>query len=373
MSTIEERLREALHDKARDYEAHPQARARIRRRVRRRRARLAAAGGALAAIAVAGASVPAVLDRGADDREAAARPSGDTAYQGPRTIRELYPPTSEMVRSEPIGGRAKPTDVWFSDLNGTPALCWSWTGEPVEGGCASPLSPRAEDDFTARFGEDLGGPPIGGQMALGVAGPDVASVTAVLGDGREVTGRLLHGEGFRYPVWQVGGTHTVESVTLKDAGGRALGTVEQPDADTGRGCALPERPPGAAVDLPGSDLAAHWDGSCLGFWAGGKAVKGFEPDGPLAEAARRDGGRRWAEGYERWAEGRRWWGIAGPETRRVEFELHSGVRVEARTVVPDWNQRVALFGGAVPPEHGPEGTLTGYGADGTALWHRNYF
>ncbi|OLT34794.1 hypothetical protein BJF79_32960 [Actinomadura sp. CNU-125] len=387
MSTIEERLREALHGEADGYTARPDAKARIHHRVRRRRARFAAAG-ALAAVAVAGASVPVLTggDVQRDGRQVLTPSSTGPGRPGPKTLRDLNPPTGEVLRTDPVGGRVSRTDVWYSTVNGEAALCWSWSSTPNVGGCASPASPEPDDAYAAHFGEYLGGPPIGGEMAIGVASPDVASVTAELADGRKATGRLLHGSGFPHPVWQVGGLGAIEKVVLADAGGEAIATIEKQDAGTDPGCPLRTRRPDGAVELGGTGVAANWDGQCLVFWNGAETAGWLQPENALLEAdrpggsltdeARRDGGHLWTSGN-------RWYGVTGTQTERVEFELSDGTRVEVRTIVPPWDEKVALFAGTVPPGYGPqgapadgpltgygvEGTATGYGADGTALWH----
>jgi hypothetical protein len=63
----------------------------------------------------------------------------------------------------------------------------------------------------------------------GVAAPGVTAVTAVLADGREYTGTLVHGKGFSYPVWLVSyPLKDPATLIFRDAAGKEVGVLHEP-------------------------------------------------------------------------------------------------------------------------------------------------
>jgi hypothetical protein len=63
----------------------------------------------------------------------------------------------------------------------------------------------------------------------GVAAPGVTTVTAVLADGREYTGTLVHGKGFSYPVWLVSyPLKDPATLVFRDATGKEVAVLHEP-------------------------------------------------------------------------------------------------------------------------------------------------
>jgi hypothetical protein len=250
MNTLEDRLREALGERASlssiDPDAWDKTVARSRRRFRPARFRPArfprgtvslrtvslrlgipaAAAAAVVAIALVATALTGSHDLAGGTRTSTGpAPVGSARSQQPpappgRNSSEIQsnPPVTAIVRVAGIGGPGTWTFLWFGYTKGDRAegieLC-SVTdgGDYFGGGLCAPVSLQAQQGFVEGIGP----------VKIGVASKHATSVTATLPAGRTVKGVVVSGSNFPDSVWLVN-YPTADSVGIvaRDAAGHPV-------------------------------------------------------------------------------------------------------------------------------------------------------
>jgi hypothetical protein len=337
MNTLEDRVRGALRAHAEDFAAHPDAWAQIRARsraARRRRGLLrwsqpgrflipAAAAAAVVAIVVASVGLSDVFGRegsttgvgGAPRPKPTSTvspgvipsPAGPYSPSGPaEEMLVTDPPVSAVIglaipraaanANRAVGyfwiGYASPR-YWFDQITPGPQLCndtVNVTNGESSGFCW-PLPLLGAVHLARVTGNESVG--TGQTILLGAAVPQVASVAAVLPDGRAYSGVVKTGHGFGYKAWTVG-YPPAKGVRLvfRDASGAQVTTLSS---------AAPIGPPQVAQPRSGGIVVFHYpagratgagettayliDGR-VGFWSriwGGYISPVSAADGPTAD------------------------------------------------------------------------------------------
>lgn len=235
MSPLEDRLREALRERATQSPVSPDAWPRTLARTGRRPW---APAWARFVIPVAAAAATIVIIVGAAVLTGHRSPDG-TGATGPTAPATATPPASPgpddyLMRATPpvtavvpvkltLGGKTTLTVVWFGYTKGARsqgiALCTETYGAGYggAGGCESAPLP------TGKAASSVGGV---GSIKLGAAVRQAASVTALLPGGRRVPGVLTSGRGFPHQVWAVAYPQPNNAqVVFADTGGGRLGQL----------------------------------------------------------------------------------------------------------------------------------------------------
>jgi hypothetical protein len=324
MNTLEDRLREALRERADHSPVSSDAWERVLTRARRRRAfplggrarqaryvipalaAAAVAGVIIAANVVAGqlpsgpASAPA--GGGTHPSTASPPPSGVSAQLGLRSLSEQVPPSSavlsyqyaaegkKIVGSFWLGYRSQA--LWFDNVSPGLQLCSAvfntYATQQPEYGTTGPEQPvtqgsgqafcRASPQLSAgQVVQVTGGINAGdnsGAFATlstrsGIAAAPVASVTAVLPDGRTLAGVVGTGRGFAFKVWSV--TYPPEGavrLVFRDSSGHELASLTRPAVPTILVPPRAARPGSGAVIIlvAGSSIRAYLVDGHVSFW-----------------------------------------------------------------------------------------------------------
>jgi hypothetical protein len=320
MNTLEDRLRDALRERADHSPVSSDAWERVLTRVRRRRAfRL---GGhawharyvipALAAAAVAGVIIAANVIAGQLPSPSATPGAGTTPSAVPtsvawqlglaRSLAQQVPPTSAVLAYQDspegtgvyavfwLGHRSQ--SLWFDNVDPGIQLCSVMSSnnaiEQPEYGTASPERPATLGNGTGfcqaapqlaagqvvrvTEGTSVGGNP-SALAALsarsGIAAAPVASVTAVLPDGRTFAGVVGTGRGFTDKVWSVAyPPDGAVRLVFRDSSGRVLASLNRPGSPAFIGPPRAARPGSGAVIflVPGGTIRAYLVDGHIGFW-----------------------------------------------------------------------------------------------------------
>ena len=285
MNAIEDRLREALAERAAHCPINPDAWdktvTRSRRRIRLARpawlpagfAIPAAAAAAVVAIVVAATAVTGGLTGGhSSPGQHPARPA--TAGQhGPKppgkevlAVRDI-PPVTPFVKAKFFADRHTVWDfLWFGYVPGYArlgiALCQFNESGTYDGwsGCTSGALPAGTlARSTATDGS--------GWIRVGVSAPQVTSVKAVLPGGQAVAGVVKAVHGVPYKVWGV--SYAVEDaarIVFSDAAGHEVTQLNLPSGDI----PVPARPSSGGIRI--YKYASQWvtayriSGDRIGFW-----------------------------------------------------------------------------------------------------------
>lgn len=215
MTTVEDRLRDALRERAAhcpiDSDAWPQTVARTRRAGRAagwfRFGIPAAAAAAVVAIVVGVAALTGLGGlrsgpRGTIGATPTASPSGTPAPPGPGSYEmQQAPPVTAVVPVKlVVGGQTTWTFVWFGYLKNDRAegivMCTVTDGAGYHGGggCGPANVPAHQVAYR-------NGPC--GSITMGTALKQVTAVSAQQADGRTVPGVVVSGRGFPYKFWAV--------------------------------------------------------------------------------------------------------------------------------------------------------------------------
>ena len=237
MNTLEDRLREALRERAGQSPVSPDAWSRTLARTRRHvwgpawtRFMIPVAAAAAIVVIIAGAAV-LTGNRG---QHGGSRRLGPTTAPASATPPAPPGPDSYLMRATPpvtavvpikltAGGKTTWTFVWFGYMKSARdqgiALCSVTDGAGYygSGGCgAAPVPP-------GKVAASAGGT---GSIRLGTAVKQVTSAAALLPGGRRVPGVLVSGRGFPYKVWAVVYPQPNSArVVFAGAGGRRLGQL----------------------------------------------------------------------------------------------------------------------------------------------------
>jgi hypothetical protein len=319
MNTVEDRLRDALRERADHSPVSTDAWERVLARTRRRRG--FALGGhagqaryvipALAAAAVAGVIITASViagqvpppsatpGSGTSPSTASPPPSGVTPQVGVGRLSRQVPPSSAVLSYEyAAGGKEifaefwlgyRSKALWFDNVSLGLQLCSTvsstYTVRLPEFGTTGPERPvtQASGQAFCRAAPQLtpgqavqvtGGLNNTGAFATlsmrsGIAAAPVASVTAVLPDGRTFTGVVGTGRGFTFKVWSV--TYPPDGavrLVFRDSSGHELASLARPGVPTVVVPPRAARPGSGAVILlvTGGSIRAYLIDGHVGFW-----------------------------------------------------------------------------------------------------------
>jgi len=333
MNTLEDRLRDALRERADHSPVSSDAWERVLARARRRRAFVL--GGhawqaryvipALAAAAVAGIIIAANLVAGQLPSGPASAPAGGATYApaassppGPaqrlaatgRLSREVpassavlsyeYSPEGKQIWASFWLGHRSPA-VWFDNISPGLQLCsaiiGTYTTQQPQYGTTGPERPvlsasgqafcrpvpqLAAGQVVRVTGGINAGEPGGAFAAMsmrsGVAAAAVVSVTAVLPDGRTFAGVVGTGRGFSFKVWSV--TYPPDGavrLVFRDGSGRELASLTRPAVPSGLVQRPAARPGRGGVGLAGGAVTAYLIGGHVGFWIAPSGWAAYAP------------------------------------------------------------------------------------------------
>lgn len=353
MNTLEDRLREALAERAAHSPLDPDAWDKTVARSRRRRIRLARPGwfpaglvipaAAAAAVVAIVMAATAVTGSHGSHGQHPARPAPAT-QAGPKptvknniAVRDIPPVTPFVKAKFSADGHTVWDFWWFGYLPGYArlgiALCQYNQGGTYDGwfGCTSGALPGgALARSTATDGS--------GWIRIGVSVPQVTSVTAVLPGGQTVSGVVKAVHGVRYKVWAV--SYPVQDparITFRDAAGHQVTQLNLPSGDF----PVPARP--SSGGIPIYKYAGQWvtayriGGGRIGFWWGGSSSFPLLPvsQAPLSVATAIQG-----PAY--------WYGYAPADASRVAIQMPGGQQYSASTR-PGWPGSGISFWGPVGP------------------------
>jgi hypothetical protein len=377
MNTIEDRLREALRERAKYSPVDPDAWVKTVARTRpaRGRTRAGARSRFLIPVAAAAAVVAIVLGvtaltghLGARGRApSVAQPSIPAPLSRNDFLVKQDPPMSEIV---PVtvrtpGGQVESVFVWFARTKGGRGtmLCSQIfrKGSVTSAVCQSvQLSGRQVAVLTA--GDAF--------IRLGASSSQVTSVSAQLSGGRSVAGKLISGRGFPAKVWLVSyslevnaGTASDVGIVFRDAAGRQAGHLTLIGASQ-----FPPAGPG------GMTVFRNQKGSATAYLVGGRvevsstglptAVFESQPaSGPPdvdVFTSQDDIPRTSLEFY----------GYAHENVARVTVQVADGRQVSA-TTFPGWKGSGVRLWAVPAPAHLPAQLrylVLGYDAGGHVVW-----
>jgi len=351
MTTLEDRLREALTERAALSPVDPHAWDKVVARSSRRRFRWPwpartgllvplAAAAAVAIVIVAATTLVGHVGSGSKQLgRASASPSGPPPGEINQLVRQI-PPVTPIVRISLFADGHQVRDfLWFGYVPGHAAagiaLCQVNEGGFYDGyqACTSGALPAG---VLARSTATDGS----GWIRLGVTARQVTSVTARLSGGPTVHGVVESVRGIPYKVWAV--SYPVGSaarVVFGDATGHEVTHLDVPGDQP-----APSRPShgGIALFRYGNDMMTAYriTGRRIGFWAGGNSMWS---DVPISESAL----NVTATGSTRSSTGTTpddWFGYAPTGTAHVALRLADGRQFASRTI-PGWPGSGIVFWG----------------------------
>jgi hypothetical protein len=356
MSTLEDRLREALAERAAlspiDPGAWDKTVARSRRRPRLQWQRPAwtrllvpaAAAAAVAAIAVGATLLTGHVGGPAAKSTKPASPAASPHVPPPPgrnypVLREIPPVTPFVPIKLFADGHTVWTYLWFGYVPGYAsagiALCEVNDGGVYDGYYAC-TSGRLPAGVLARSAATDGS----GWIRLGVTAPQVTSVTAVLPDGQKIHGTVEPVRGLPYKLWAVSYPVTpAATLVFRDTAGREVTRLGMPGEQP-----APSRPShgGIALFRYGGDMMTAYriSGDRIGFWAGGDSMWSDVPisESPLNVIA--TGSTRSSTG----STPDDWFGYAPSGVERVTLRLSDGRQFSSRTI-PGWLGSGVVFWG----------------------------
>ena len=393
MNTIEDRLREALRERAGQSPVSPDAWSRTLARTRRRvwgpawtRSMIPVTAAAAMVVIIVGAAL-LTGNRGQHNEPGPASGSASAsatppAPPGPNSylMRGTPPVTAVVPVKLTAGGKTTWTFVWFGYMKSARdqgiALCSVTDGDGYygSGGCgAAPVPP-------GQAAASAGGT---GAIRMGVVVRQAASVTALLPGGRRVPGVLASGRGFPYQVWAVVYPQPDSArVVFADAGGRRLGQLslpaDYPPPSQPRTGGIPVfRYPARTLEPSAGTMTAYLldgrvvgvRGQVVGFWdsRSSSSISIVPADGPPAvELFGGDFTSHTKQTY--------FYGYAHENVRRVTLRL-GGEQYSARTVAAWPGSDLRLWHFPVPASAllAPHASrvLLGYDAAGRVTWQKN--
>jgi len=386
MNDVEDRLREALRERAThspvDPDAWEQTVARVRRPVRARiwsRFTVPVAAAAAVVAIIAGATVlTGHGGLGADpgrSAPASASASATPAPPGPGNyLIQQNPPVSAIVRVKmKIGGQTTWTFVWFgylkSDRSQGPNLCSVTDGGGFygSGGCGITQIPVHQVAVSS------GGT---GSIRMGVSIRQVTSVTAQLPGGRSAAGVVLSGRGFPGKVWLVNYPSADNArIVFRDASGTEIGYLTQtgnppfPSRPGSGGITVFHYPAGVVDAKPGWMTAYLLRDGRVGFWSSDNAdsvISSKPASGPPAVGLL--GGD-----YLRGSPLVEFYGYAHENVTQVVLRLADGKQFGARTFAAWKRSGLRLWAFSVPTDlliraKPGQDVLLGYDAAGQVVW-----
>ena len=359
MSALEDRLREALAERATLSPVDPHAWDKTVARSRRRRrlrwpwpARTGLLIPAAAAAAVTAIAVAATLLTGHGGLSGApgttstrpATPSASPSVPPPPgpndlVVREI-PPVTPFVRIKLFAdGHTVVTYLWFGYVPGYAsaglALCEVNDGGAYDGYSAC-TSGRLPAGVLARSAATDGT----GWIRLGVAAPQVTSVTAVLPGGQTVRGSVESVQGQPDKLWAVSyPVAPAARLVFRDAAGREVTHLDTPGEQP-----APSRPSHGGIALfryAGDTMTAYRiSGDRIGYWTGSDSLWSDVPVSESALSAIETGSTRTSTG----STPDDWFGYAPSGVARVALRLSDGRQFGSRTI-PGWPGSGVVFWG----------------------------
>jgi hypothetical protein len=364
MTTLEDRLREALAERAAHSPIAPDAWHKTLARGRRR-PRLgwalrwtsghaglvipAAAAAAVVAIIVAattltGGAVPRANPGAAVSHAPAGggtSPSPDptgtpAAPPGPGNLMfKLAPPATPMIEFKMVfPGQTDWYFLWLGhytrSATGELMLCdVTYVGNHPGGGWCS-AAPRLGTHQVVRQAGGMG------SVLIGIGAAEVASVTAWLPSG-DVPGQVKSGRGFPYKIWLADIAMRGRTVVVfRDAAGREVARLTNTGLPP-----LPPRPSSGGItvfSLPGDTMTAYLKDGKIGFWGSDGNVTGWMAIEPSRLRM-----------LENWHNRIEWFGYAAADVARVALREASG-RLFSVLTIPGWpGSRITLWGPVVVP------------------------
>jgi hypothetical protein len=400
MNSVEDRLRDALRERAAhspiDPDAWPRTVARSRRRLVSApmwsRFMIPAAAAAAVVAIVAGTTVLTGHGglrggSGATGVSSVSPPasspsaSGAPAPPGPGSYLMRYdPPLSAIVPIKLTTGRQTTwTFVWFGRLKSDPGegiqLCTVTDGgDYYGGGGCTPVQLQEQQGFVE--GSDT--------IKLIVSDPQVTSVTALLPAGRSFSGLGAFGRGFPYKVWLVNfPTQDNATIVLRNAGGHVVkrmsitGEYPPPAQPRSGGIALFRYPADAVATTAGTMTAylldgrlVGVDGLVVGFWGSNSnsVISNVPASGPQTIV---NLGGSWIRG----ATVVEYFGYAHQNVTRVVLRLADGRQYDAQTTVAWPGSGLRLWHFAVPVKavsfEPAKQAMLGYDAAGQVVWDKS--
>jgi len=393
MNTIEDRLREALRERASHSPIDPDAWERTVARSRRRRwawagvrHRAGAWSRLLIPVAAAAAVVAVVIgatvltgrvgQHAGPGRSPTAAPSPTPPAppgRGNYGIQQV-PPTSAIVPIKTGSGRQVFwTFVWFGyDIHyrseGIQLCSDTYSGGFDDGGGCGPVHIPAGQVAAGEGGD--------GDIRLGVSVPKVASVAAQLPGGHSVPGVLVSGRGFPYRVWAVQyPTANDATVVFRDAAGHEAGHLfiqgnpPWPHRPGSGGIAVFRYPAGTEAPKAGV-MTGYLIGGKVVFWNsdGGSSMSDALATGPPAVGLFQGAWSPKLPEVE-------FYGYAHENVARVVLRLGDGRQYGAQTFAAWPRSGLRLWAFAVPTrvldaESPRKDVFTGYDASGRVVWQR---
>jgi hypothetical protein len=392
MNTLEDRLREALRERAGQSPVSPDAWSRTLARTRRHawapawtRFVVPAAAAVAIVVIIAGAAW-LTGNRGQHVEPGKHGPATATATPpappGPDSylMRQVPPVTAVVPVRLTIGGKTTWTFVWFGYMKNARsqglALCsvTDGAGYNGSGGC------RGGPGLAGKAASSGGA---GGSIRLGIVVRQAASVTALLPGGRRVAGVLASGRGFPYQVWAVAYPQPSSArVVFADAGGRRLGQLsfpaDYPVPSQPRTGGIPVfRYPARTLEPSAGTMTAYLlsgrvvgvSGQVVGFWdsASSSQISAVPAAGPPAV-------EQFGGDVVNHAKQTFFYGYAHENVRRVALRL--GDKQYSAPAVAAWpGSGLRLWDFPVPASVllSPHASriLLGYDAAGRVVWQKN--
>jgi hypothetical protein len=389
MNTVEDRLKDALRERARhspiDPDAWEQTIARVRRRPRAgtwSRFIVPAAAAAAVVTIIAGATVLTGHEGpgGGPGRSASASASASAIPAPPGRndySMQQAPPVSAIARIKlTVGGQTTWTFVWFgylkSDRSEGIALCTVTDGAGYGGGggCGPENVPAHQVAYSN------GGY---GTIRLGTSVKQVTSVTAQLPGGREVPGVVVSGRGFPYKVWGVSyPSQDNARIIFRNTSGRELGHLDIagetpfPSRPRSGGITVFHYPAGVVDAKPGWMTAYLLADGRVGFWSSDNVdsvVSGKPASGPPTVSL--IGGD-----YLRGSPLAEFYGYAHENVARVVLRLADGKQYGAQTFAAWKGSGLRLWDFPVSTSllHVNRGkdVMLGYDAAGRVVWQMRF-
>jgi hypothetical protein len=393
MNSLEDRLREALRERAVQSPVSLDAWSRTLARTRRRH-RAPAWARFVIPVAAAAATIMIIVGAAVLTGHRSAGGSGVTgpattpatatppAPPGPGdySMRSTPPVTAVVPVKLTLGGKTTWTFVWFGYMKGARsqgiALCAETYGAGYggTGGCEAAPVPAG------KVASSAGG---AGSIRLGAVVRQAASVTALLAGGRRVPGVLTSGRGFPYQVWAVAYPQPNNAqVVFADAGGRRLGQLSfradypVPHQPSTGGIRVFRYPARTLAPSAGTMTAYLLDGrvvgvrgQVVGFWDSNSdsAISGHPAGGP--PAVQMFGGDVINHARQSY-----FYGYAHENVRRVALRL-GGKQYGAQTIAAWPGSGLRLWSFPVPSSvlmsSAASRVMLGYDAAGRVVWQKN--
>ena len=445
MNTVEDRLRDALRERADHSPVSSDAWERVLVRARRRRGFLSSGHAwqaryvipALAAAAVAGIIIAANVVTGQLPSGPASAPAGGATHASmaslpppavaarlgfTRNLSAQVPPSSAVLSYQYspegkqiwaifwLGHRSRA--FWFDNVSPGVQLCSaifnSYTTQQPEYGTTGPERPVINGSGQAfcqpapqlpagqvvRVAAGLNAGHGGGAFATlstrsGVAAGPVASVTALLPDGRTFAGVVGTGRGFSVKVWSVAyPPDGAVRLVFRDTSGHELASLTRPALPSAREQRPAARPASGGVALAGGSVTAYLIDGHVGFWTVPNGWYAYAPppgmavispypaaNGPavagIIVAAGRTGN---GTGQDPFSPVSEFVGYASAGVAKVVLQVHGGYGVTELTAVPvpaGWpGTGVRLWAVAAPAktyQGTSKDTVTAYNAAGQVI------